>query len=298
VQLPAVAAGAHIDVHLPNGLVRQYSLMDPGESQRYRIGVHRDPASRGGSECMHETLRVGDRLTIGIPRNNFPLAEDAAHSVLIAGGIGITPIIGMVRRLTALGRSWTLYYCTRTEKRAAFLEELKALAVAAPQGELHCVFDQEPGNAMLDLAAVVQRHESGQGGGAHFYCCGPAGLLRGFEQATAALPAERVHVEYFAAPANADAAGAETKAFSVTLARSGKTIEIPADKSILDVLLEHGVSVLNSCREGVCGSCETNVLAGEPDHRDAVLGPGERAANRTMMLCVSRCKSASLTLDL
>lgn len=294
--LPAATAGAHIDVHLPNGLVRQYSLLNPGASDSYLIGVNRDPASRGGSSYLHEAVKVGDVLSISLPRNNFPLREGVAHSVLIAGGIGITPIFSMVQRLNQLGRPWTLYYCTRTEARAAFLHELKVLAAAAQGGHLHAIFDQVPGNQMLNLAELVQRSEAEHAAGAHFYCCGPGMLLQGFEQATAAIPAERVHVEYFGAPVMA--AGALAKTFSVTLARSGQTFQIPADKSILEVLLSNGVSVLSSCREGVCGSCETAVLAGEPEHRDAVLSAAERAGNRTMMLCVSRCKGASLTLDL
>lgn len=295
-QLPIVTAGAHIDVHLPNGLVRQYSLLNPGEAKAYMIGVNNDPASRGGSNYLHEVVKLGDVLTISLPRNNFALYEEAAHSVLIAGGIGITPIFSMVQRLNQLGRPWTLYYCTRTEERAAFLDDLKVLAAAAQDGQLHAIFDQVPGNQMLNLDDVVQRSEAEHGAAAHFYCCGPGMLLRGFEQATAALPAERVHVEYFSAPAVASTEGAKT--FSVTLARSGQTFEISSDQSILDVLLANGVSVLSSCREGVCGSCETTVLAGEPEHRDAVLSPAERAGNRTMMLCVSRCKGVSLTLDL
>lgn len=295
-QLPVTTAGAHIDVHLPNGLVRQYSLLIPGASKAYQIAVNRDPASRGGSDYLHEAVQVGDVLTISLPRNNFPLFEEAAHTVLIAGGIGITPVYSMVQRLNQLGRPWTLYYCARTEERAALLEQLQILSAGAGSGKLHSVFDQVPGNQMLDLAGVIQEHEIAHERSAHFYCCGPGGLLRGFEQATATLPAERAHVEYFSAPVLA--ADASDTAFSVTLARSGKTIQIPADRSILEVLLENDISVLNSCREGVCGSCETVVLAGEPDHRDAVLSASERASNRTMMLCVSRCKGASLTLDL
>ncbi|MFC7286657.1 PDR/VanB family oxidoreductase [Herminiimonas glaciei] len=295
-QLPAATAGAHIDVHLPNGLVRQYSLLHPGESKAYMIGVNRDTASRGGSSYLHEAAKPGDVLTISLPRNNFPLNEEAAHSVLIAGGIGITPIFSMVQRLNQLGRAWTLYYCTRTEERAAFLDALKALAATTQTAHLHTVFDQVPGNQMLNLAELVQGSEAEHAGAAHFYCCGPGMLLQGFEQATAAIPAERVHVEYFSAPAIASDAATET--FSVTLARSGRTFQIPAELSILEVLLSNGVSVLSSCREGVCGSCETAVLAGEPEHRDAVLSAAERAGNRTMMLCVSRCKGTSLTLDL
>ncbi|WP_322056366.1 PDR/VanB family oxidoreductase [Paraburkholderia sp. J63] len=291
-ELPPFEAGAHIDVHLPNGIVRQYSLTNPQERHRYVIGVNRDAASRGGSVHMHDALALGTRLTIGVPRNHFPLDEAAGHSVLVAGGIGITPLLAMARRLNALGRRWDLYYCARTARRAAFLPELRALADAHSGGTLHCVFDGEPGGAPLDLRDVLARH----GAEADYYCCGPVALMDAFNAVLASLPPGRIHTEYFKAPEPSSAAGGE--AFTVRLERQQKSFVVPPGRSILDVLEAHGVPVMCSCREGVCGTCETAVIAGEPDHRDHVLSPDERAANRTMMICVSRCKGEWLALDI
>ncbi|WP_028222845.1 PDR/VanB family oxidoreductase [Paraburkholderia oxyphila] len=291
-ELPPFGAGAHIDVHLPNGIVRQYSLTNPQERHCYVIGVNRDAASRGGSVHMHDALALGSRLTISTPRNHFPLDEAAGHSVLVAGGIGITPLLAMARRLTAVGRRWDLYYCARTARRAAFLPELRALADAHSGGTLHCVFDGEPGGAPLDLGSVLARH----GAEADYYCCGPTALMDAFTAALASVPPVRVHTEYFKAPEPSSAAHGE--AFTVRLERQQKSFVVPPERSILDVLEAHGVPVMCSCREGVCGTCETAVIAGEPDHRDHVLSPDERAANRTMMICVSRCKGDWLALDI
>ncbi len=295
VQLPPADAGAHIDVHLPNGLVRQYSITNPGESQRYVIGVNLDAKSRGGSRHLHERVRVGDRLQIGAPRNHFRLDERAQQTVLIAGGIGITPLYAMARRLQAMDRPFVLYYCARSRDRAAFLDALFQCVSGSPQRGLVPVFDDESGVASLDLSAVVARHP-----GAHFYCCGPSPLMQAFTGACAALPPECVHVEYFAGAPAAPAAAEEAAscAFVVRLARSGIELNVAAGASILDTLLDHGITVLNSCRQGICGSCETPVLGGTPDHRDHVLSDAERAANATMMVCVSRCHGDSLVLDL
>ena len=290
--LPLFAAGSHIDVHLPNGLIRQYSLTNPREQYRYVIGVNRDPHSRGGSRFMHDNLRVGTELRASTPRNHFKLDEGEHPSVLIAGGIGITPIWAMIQRLCELQRPWTLHYCCRTPQRAAFLNELRDAATRSGN-ELNTVFDGEPEAQPLDVAGAVRAASSD----AHFYCCGPKPLMAGFEQATTAVPRERVHVEYFGARPEITAAD-ETSSFVVHLARSGTSLTIPWDRSILDAVLASGVAVLNSCREGVCGSCETRVLAGTPEHRDSVLSPDERAANNTMMICVSRCRDGELTLDL
>ena len=294
--LPPATPGAHIDIHLPNGLVRQYSLIAGSDGTRYLIGVNRDANGRGGSRHMHEQLQVGAQLNISAPRNHFALHENAAHSVLIAGGIGITPLYAMAARLTELGRAWTLDYCVRTRQRAAFLDALEALARQG-NGRLQLTCDQEPGQASLDLAEVVARHD---GAGTHFYCCGPAPMIVAYEQACAGLPPEQVHLEYFSAvPLAADGAGAAAdSAFRVRLARSGQSVEIPPGRSILEVLLARGMPIFNSCREGMCGSCETVVLAGQPEHRDRVLSAAERAAGNTMMICVSRCRGEELTLDL
>lgn len=284
--LPPFTAGAHVEVPLENGLLRHYSLSNaPSETDRYVIAVARDRASRGGSRFVHETWRAGSIIRIGPPRNNFPLHEDAHHSLLIAGGIGITPILSMVRRLSALGRSWDLRYCVRTRRHAAFRDELRAMG-----SRVRFVFDQEPRQAMLDIAATVGAAPAGT----HFYCCGPASMMRAFEEATKGVPQGYAHCEYFSPKAVAPASGS----FTVELARTGLTLVVPEDKSILDVILEAGVAVAYSCQEGVCGTCEARVMAGVPEHRDSVLTESERASGKTMMICCSRSRGGHLVLDL
>ncbi len=284
--MPAATAGAHIDVHLPNGMLRQYSLVHAGEAlQTYVIGVRRDRASRGGSRFLYEQLRVGAEIEIGGPRNHFPLDESAAHSVLIAGGIGITPIACMIERLDALGRDWQLHYSCRTREETAFLESLQART-----DRVHFNFDAENGGRFLDLAAIV----SSAPHGAQFYCCGPTPMLKAFEVATAALAPALVHAEYFTAAEQPAAAGG----FVVELARSKREIVVLEGQTILDALRQAGVEVTTSCEQGVCGACETRVLAGTPEHRDMILSTSERAANKTMMVCCSGSKGARLTLDL
>jgi vanillate O-demethylase ferredoxin subunit len=284
-ELPPFTAGAHVDIHLGNGLIRSYSLLNSqAERHRYVIGVQKDAATRGGSKWVHERIRTGELVTISAPRNNFPLVEHATHSILFAGGIGITPIMSMVERLAALGRSWELHYCARTRSNAAFVDRLER------RPEVHFNFDGEPGGSVLDLAAIV-RSASDQ---THFYCCGPLGMLGAFEQATASLAGERVHVEYF----SAKEPPAQSGGFTVVLAKSGREIPIPAGKSILDTLLDAGIDIAHSCKEGVCGTCETPVLDGVPDHRDLILTKEEQAANRSMMICCSGAKTERLVLDL
>lgn len=289
-ELPAFTAGSHIDLHLPNGQIRSYSLLNAqGETHRYVIGVNKDPASRGGSRFMHDSVRPGDILTVGAPRNNFALDETAEHTVLIAGGIGITPLYGMIQRLEELGRSWQLHYATRARKHAAFLAPLHELASDRP-GSLNLNFDQESGGRYLDLPGIIAAAPPGT----HFYCCGPLPMLEAFEKTADQLPSERVHVEYFAAKDAADTSGG----FIIELARSGEEIAVPAGQTILDVLIEAGHQPLYSCQEGICGTCEVKVLAGEPDHRDLVLSAKQQKENRSMMICCSGCKGERLVLDL
>jgi vanillate O-demethylase ferredoxin subunit len=288
--LPPFTAGAHIDLHLPSGHTRSYSLVNaPHERHRYVVAVSRAPDSRGGSRYMHDEARVGEVFTIGAPRNNFALAEDAPHSLFIAGGIGITPLWSMIQRLERLGRSWELYYCARTAQHAAFLDLLRQTQRAG-QGGLHLNFDGEPGGSPLDLAAVVRAARPD----AHLYCCGPGGMLAAFEAACCGRPPEQVHVEYFAGTT----APATESGFTVVLAKSGRTFEVPAGETILSVLLAAGVGVAHSCREGVCGSCETRVIAGTPDHRDHVLSGAEKVSGKTMMICCSGSACGELVLDL
>ena len=289
-EFPAFTAGSHIDLHLPNGLVRSYSLCnDSGDRNRYVVGVLRDRASRGGSRCVHEALRVGMPITISEPRNHFALDESAKHTVLVAGGIGITPLLCMARKLTSVGGSFEMLYFARERKSAAFLDELQALGMP-----LHLHFDNEAGGPPDLRALLAQRAPDA---GAHYYSCGPTPLLDAFEKFCAELGHTNVHIERFT-PVEVKASVDARSNYKVELKRSGRFIEITPDKSLLDTLLEAGVDVDHSCCEGVCGSCETRVLEGIPDHRDSVLSPKERASNKVMMVCVSGCKSETLVLDL
>ncbi|GAB7544029.1 PDR/VanB family oxidoreductase [Cupriavidus sp. 8B] len=297
-ELPAFDAGAHIALQLPGGLLRHYSLLNaPGERQHYLIAVHRDPASRGGSIYLHETLRVGDRLKIGAPRNNFRLDEGRHRTVLVAGGIGITPLLAMIERLEQLGREWILHYATRTRRHAAFLDLLQRWEARGP-GRVHLHFDDEQ-QGLLDLDSAVRTG----GRDAHFYCCGPSPMLAAFERATDALPPHQVHVEYFkakaVAPSQEGSPLAEAASFTVELCRSGMTLHVPAGRSILDVALDAGADVPYSCGEGFCGTCAARVIEGAPDHRDSVLDAAERQKGYVMMICCSRSLGGGrLVLDL
>ena len=286
--LPDFVAGSHVDLHLANGLIRSYSLFNsPAERHRYVVGVLNDKNSRGGSRYVHEQLRVGSTLSISAPRNNFPLHESPAASaaVLIAGGIGITPILCMFKRLRDLQQSATLLYCARSRDEAAFFDELDTM----DNVDFH--FDAEVGQAP-DLHAYLKRIAPDS----HVYCCGPAPMITAFEKACDALGLVNVHVERFSAEPIGDAL--QNDAYQVVLAKTGRTIEVPEGRSLLEVLLDEGIAVDYSCREGVCGACETGVLDGHPDHRDSILTKAERQAGKTMMVCVSGCKDARLTLDL
>lgn len=285
--LPAAEAGAHIGLYLPNGIERQYSLIAGGPAPIcYQVAVKREEDSRGGSEFMHGSLRVGTVLKIDPPRNNFPLTEDAAKTVLIAGGIGITPILSMIRRLEELGRSWQLYYACRSRRNAAFCRELEEF----PYVTYH--FSDEQGGQRLDLSEII----SGTPDDAHLYCCGPSEMLAAFEAAakTAGKPPSHIHVEYFTQKYETATEGG----FIVELAKSGQEVAVPEGKSILEVVRELGIDVPSSCEEGICGSCETKVISGQPDHRDAILTDAEREKSETMMICCSGCKSERLVLDL
>jgi vanillate O-demethylase ferredoxin subunit len=284
--LPPFEAGAHIDLHLANGVVRSYSLLNsPAERHRYVVGVLNDRNSRGGSRYVHEQLRVGTVMPVSKPRNNFPLDESAAHTVLIGGGIGVTPIYCMFNELRRKHRSVELFYCARSREEAAFCEELLAGDGVASH------FDVERG-APPDLRAYLAAKPKD----AHFYCCGPGPMLHVFESLCEELGLTNVHVERFAADEKVEAV--QRDEYVAELARTKKIVTVPAGKSLLDALLEAGLDVDHSCREGVCGACETAVLEGEIEHRDGVLSKAERAANKSMMVCVSGCKGRRLVLDL
>ena len=288
--LPPFTAGAHIDLALPNGLTRSYSLINSqDERTRYVIAVQNDRVSRGGSRWIHQHLQAGDRLKVGPPRNNFRLVEEAPQSLLIAGGIGITPMLSIVMRLASLGRPWTLHYCARTRADAAFLDRLD-LPGGWPHGKVQLNFDHEPGGITQDIGSLVDAAHAA----AHIYCCGPAPMLAPFAAATAGRDAGLVHVEHFSTTQAPATAGG----FTVALAKSGREVFVAAGETILDAVLAAGIDAPYSCMEGVCGSCETTVIDGLPDHRDLVLSDAEKASNRSMMICCSGSQGVRLTLDL
>jgi vanillate monooxygenase ferredoxin subunit len=286
--LPAFTAGAHVDVHLPNGLVRQYSLANAPGSDHYLLGVLREAEGRGGSACMADQVQAGASLRISAPRNNFPLTEDAPHSLLLAGGIGVTPMFAMAHRLQALARPFALHYCTRSPARTAFREQITA--TFGPAVQFH--FDDGAPAQQLDLAAVIAAAPAGT----HLYVCGPAGFMEAVLKAAADWLAERVHTEYFSA--DPGLASADDGSFIVRLASTGAEYTVGAQESIIDALARHGIDVPVSCEQGICGTCLTGVLEGTPDHRDAFLTDDERAANNEMTVCCSRALSPLLVLDL
>jgi ferredoxin-NADP reductase len=268
VDLPKWTPGAHIDFEPREGLVRQYSLCGSQGDPTWRVAVLREPSGRGGSAYVHDTLAVGDRVRVSEPRNTFPL-EPAERYLFIAGGIGITPLLPMIADVAASGADWQLRYGGRTAESMAFLPELAAY------GDRVCAKPD-----LIDLSDLD---------GAEVYCCGPEPLLAAVE---ARCDPARLHVERFAPK---PVSGAE---FEVELAQSGLTLTVPADRSILSTLLDAGVQVLSSCQEGTCGTCETDVLAGTPEHHDSLLTEEERASCETMMICVSRSAGGRLVLDL
>jgi vanillate O-demethylase ferredoxin subunit len=280
-----------VDVHLPNGLTRQYSLCNhPGESHRYLIGVLRDPASRGGSQAMHEQVKEGDLLHISAPKNHFPLAHEASHSVLLAGGIGVTPILCMAERLAVTGSSFEMHYCTRSPERTAFRERIGASAFAS-KVQFH--FDDGADAQKLQLGALVGSARPG----VHLYVCGPKGFMDWVLGAARAAgwPAEQLHYEFFGAEV---AKSEDDASFQVKLASSGRVVSVAKDQTVVQALYAAGVEVAVSCEQGVCGTCLTRVLEGEPDHKDMYLTPEEQAANDQFLPCCSRSKSALLVLDL
>ncbi|MEY4654466.1 MAG: hypothetical protein RI884_3047 [Pseudomonadota bacterium] len=290
---PPFRAGAHIDLHLAPDLVRSYSLLHPAQKPNsYTVAVLKDPQSRGGSRAVHEQLRVGQTLTLSTPRNHFELVEDAPQTVLIAGGIGITPLYAMLERLIELGRPAELVYCARSRQQAAFLPELDALcAQSRGTASLSLRFDDEHG-APPDIKQML----AGRSKAAHYYACGPGQMLDAFESACSALSLTNVHIERFSA--KRDPVAAQAGSYIVTLKRSNKQLHVDRGVSLLDALLDAGADVGYSCREGLCGSCEVRVVSGDVDHRDSLLNASEQALNRTMMVCVSGCRSEALVLDL
>ncbi|MER5675202.1 PDR/VanB family oxidoreductase [Pseudonocardia alni] len=282
-ELPEWTPGAHLDLVLTADLVRQYSLCgDPGERSVYRVAVLREPAGRGGSAHVHDVVAEGDTVLVRGPRNRFALV-DAPGYVFVAGGIGITPLVPMVAAAHAAGADWRLVHGGRSRASMAFTE----LAGRHPD-RVALVPQDEAG--LLDVAGIVAA-----AAGRPVYCCGPEGLLAAVEAEGERLGVP-VHVERFSA--RPGALDGPDEAFEVELSGSGTVVAVPAGCSILDALEGAGIATLSSCREGTCGTCETGVLAGEPDHRDSLLTEEEQATNEVMMLCVSRSRSPRLVLEL
>jgi vanillate O-demethylase ferredoxin subunit len=289
--LPAFSAGSHIDVQVPGGLTRQYSLCnDPAESHRYLIGVLRDAASRGGSAAMHAQVHEGSVLSISPPKNHFALAHHAPRHLLLAGGIGVTPILCMAERLAATGADFQMHYATRSRARTAFFERIRRAPFA---GHVHFHFDDGAAEQKLDIGTLL----ASQPAGTHLYVCGPQGLMDAVlgTARTGGWDEPRLHYEFFSADVGPRAGDG---AFEVQLASSGRVIRVPAGQSVLDALADAGVVVPSSCEQGVCGTCLTRVIDGVPDHRDQYLLPEEQAANDQFLPCCSRANSARLVLDL
>jgi vanillate monooxygenase ferredoxin subunit len=286
--LPRFEAGSHVDLRVTPEIVRQYSISnDPRETHRYRLAVLAEPNSRGGSVAVHDGLPVGATVTIGLPRNLFRLDETAARSILLAGGIGITPLLAMAYRLLALERDFELHYCVRNEARLAFKDELTAGPLAA---RISIHRDDGSDEQRFVLARTLARPSAG----AHLYVCGPAGFIDFVTAGAQRLgwPAERVHIERFSADVDLTGDG-----FTV-ITSGGLAVEVPPGKSIVEVLREHGIDVPTLCEQGVCGTCLTPVLEGIPDHRDLCQSDAEKASNAQITLCCSRSKTPRLVIDI
>lgn len=291
-ELPEFTPGAHIALHVPGGWIRQYSLLnDCTERHRYRIGVLREEHSRGGSQAIHEQVHAGDLLQIGLPVNRFPL-QPAARYILLAGGVGITPLLCMARQLTRAGAPFTLHYSNRNRARAAFVEDMADLQRA---GILHLHFNDTPGTE-LDIA----RATAAAGDDAHLYVCGPPGYIDcvlGHAHA-AGIEDARIHFERFILDEDSAADLRKGGAFQVRIKSTGQTCDIPAGEPVTKALERHGVYIPTSCEEGICGTCLTRVLEGIPEHRDIFLTDAEHAANDQFTPCCSRSKTPLLVLDL
>jgi vanillate O-demethylase ferredoxin subunit len=289
--LPPFTPGAHIDVHLSPAVIRQYSLCNgPEQTQSYTIAVKREAQSRGGSSAMHDRIRVGDRIGVTGPRNNFPLVSEANEHLLLAGGIGVTPLISMAKHLRALGTPFWLEYFTRSPEHTAFIDALDDLELAKRVTVHH-------GLGPKAMADYLQARLAWRRDGGHVYACGPRPFMDLVtEKAAKSYPVDAVHLEHFQAAPSLDNAPRER--FTIRLARSGAEMEVPAGESIVDVLTRHNVRVEVMCQQGVCGTCLTGVIDGVPDHRDAFLSDAEKAANDKMLLCCSRACSPLLVLDL
>lgn len=287
--LPPFDAGAHIDVHVGDQHVRQYSLCNaPHETHRYLIGVLRDANSRGGSLAMHDAVHAGSILAISAPRNHFPLV-DAPRTLLIAGGIGVTPILAMAEALASKGAAFEMHYCARSPERTAFRERIAASSFSR---QAHFHYDSGDAAQKLNLPALLAAPAD-----THLYVCGPSGFIAYVLASARAQgwPEAQLHVEYFSG-AVVDTAGDQP--FDVKVASSGQVLTVPAGRTVIEVLAEQGIELPYSCAEGVCGTCVTRVLDGVPDHRDLYLTADEQAANDQFMPCCSRARTSQLVLDI
>lgn len=284
--LPHFRAGAHVDVYLESGKMRQYSLCgSPADCRSYRIAVQREVAGRGGSSELFETWQPGKVVLVSAPRNQFELAEGAKRYVLIAGGIGITPLLPMAATLESRGADFHLYYCTRNRQRTAFLDELEPLIA---KGRVTVHHDDGVVDRQLDFARLLSTSEAG----CQIYYCGPRPMMQALEKATAHWPEHSVHREFFSARDDLPSG----TSFRIRLQKSGRTFDVPPGRSIVQVLRDAGVPVDVSCEEGVCGTCRTKYLEGDPVHRDLVLSDRERT--EYVMICCARAKTSELVLDL
>lgn len=288
--LPEFAAGAHLDVHIAEGLVRQYSLSsDPTDRRRYQIAVLREVAGRGGSKAIHEKAHPDGTLTVSAPRNHFPLIDGAKRHLLLAGGIGVTPMMAMIATLEARGADWRMHYCTRSREKTAFRDRLNPLIAAGKVILHHDGGDPKKG---LDIITTLKDVEPGT----HLYYCGPSGFMAAVAEATKHWPDGSVHFEFFNTPADRPVETRVNTPFKIKLKSTGKVLDIPADKSIVQVLRENGHTVDTSCEEGYCGTCLTRYVEGEPEHRDTVLDTDDHA--KYVLICCARSNSPLLVLDI
>lgn len=288
--LPSFTAGAHVEVFLGNGQSRCYSLFNsPEGAGEYKVAIAKSPNGKGGSKYFHESARVGQLYQVSYPRNNFQLVSDTQETVLIAGGIGITPLLSMASYLEDIGRPWKLYYRARTRKALALLDKEFFRKNAE---KIQIILDDE--EMEQERAGFFDRILDAHGNQLHYYCCGPNPMLTSFMEATEHLPSAQVHYEYFSSQAESAREGG----FTVVLQKSNQQIQVGPGQTILDSLLGNHITVPYSCREGICGACEVPVLSGDPEHRDSILTPSEKAAGKSIFVCCSGCKGDTLVLDL
>lgn len=296
-RLPPFTAGAHVDLFVREGLVRQYSISsDPAEAGHYEVTIQREAGGRGGSMEIFDSVQVGQQLRISRPRNNFPLREDAGAHLFLGGGIGITPLMSMAKRAGAIGQPFMLHCCTRSPERTAFLQELRALEASGQAAIHHDGGDPAKG---LDIPALLKEHRPGT----HLYYCGPGPFMKAVAEASAHWPAGTVHFEFFSPQLREPAARKESSPdlppgvdFRIRLARSNVVLDVPHDVSIVDVLRENGFEVPTSCEAGVCGSCRVRYLGGRPDHRDYLLEDSER--EEELLACCARSLDSEIELDM